>query len=140
MNLREYVDEITARRRAKEAPVVMGEMHDNDKAGNGHDHYVVLRREDWLAAGGEAAPLEDATVIRAQDHLALPTLWAYAHSAATALQAIETVTDIFLDEELTWDERWGKVTGLVTQLRESADYFAERAFQAQRYGSKFPDH
>lgn len=94
------------------------------------EKYVVFKREEfqrWYqtvdSAGGTVPmALDDATVIRGQDLFAGPALHAYAASIAIAVKILAN-TD----------------PDLAKSLRDVADYFSERAAEADEISHKLPD-
>ena len=101
------------------------------------DKYVVIKKEDcgklWQMLGGvpsqefmDTLVVHDATVIRGQDLFAAPALHTYANSIGVAIAILE---------DLTWDDDNDPTKG----LQEVADYFHQRAVEAEEIGYKLPD-
>lgn len=97
------------------------------------DKYMVFKRsemEAWAydpdAPSFSNAPkaLEDAVVIRTQDLFAASGLYAYAHTIMTHIGLMDTTA--------TGYARAGR-------LREIADYFFDRAREAEETVGKIPD-
>lgn len=94
------------------------------------EKYVVFKREEFVAWWRDVveartdlpAALEDATVIRGQDLFAGPALHAYAASIAIAVKLLNG----------TNPEEASRLLGI-------ADYFSERAAEADEISHKLPD-
>lgn len=97
------------------------------------DKYVVFKKEDFVEGKTwregfkpDARPLEDATVIRGQDLFAAPALHAYANAMGVAISILKQ------DDRPTTE-------AIVERMREVADYFHQRAVEAEEIGFKLPD-
>jgi len=94
------------------------------------DKYVVIKRDEyveWFARNvaviDQPKLLEDAVVIRTQDIFAASGLYAYAHTLLTHCELLEHM--------------FGADT---SELRAIADYFFERAHEAEHHPRrKLPD-
>jgi hypothetical protein len=91
------------------------------------EKYIVFKRDDWnqsrSAGGAPAQEVTDAVVIRTQDIFAGPALHGYA-------AAISIATKILTEDG--WPETAGR-------LQAIADYFHERAVEADEGPRKIPD-
>lgn len=90
------------------------------------DEFVSTHREVFEVADPWLFPnaLEDAVVIRTQDLFAASGLYAYAHTIMTHIG--------LMDKTATGYARAGR-------LREIADYFFDRAREAEETVGKIPD-
>lgn len=96
--------------------------------------YVVFKTEDFEAIAGDKgtatrnefmrSAVDDAVVIRRQDHFAASALHMYANGIAMACK--------LLVEE-------GMDSPFVKSLQDTADYFHEQAVLAEAEAFKFPD-